>query len=84
MAFHYEADFRKGEFNESQQYSKLVAQFKEHVPVLRGSNGIWHIEMFDYDQYWDEDEMRYLSDNEFDAKYFFEKSVSDENENLEL
>ena len=76
--------FQKGEFNQRQQYSKLVAQWKEHVPVFRGSNGIWHIEMFDYDRYWDEDEMRYLSDDEFDAKHFSEKSVSDENENLEL
>ena len=80
--FHYEADFRKGEFNERQQYTKLVEKWKEHVPVFRGSNGTWHIEMFDYEQYWDEDEMRYLSEDEYDAKYFSEKPEdfnSDEN-----
>lgn len=66
--FHYEADFRKGEFNERQQYTKLVEQWKEHVPAFRGSNGTWHIEMFDYEQYWDEDEMRYLSEEEHFSK----------------
>ncbi|MCZ2101791.1 MAG: hypothetical protein LC107_09675 [Chitinophagales bacterium] len=68
-AYHYEADFRKGEFNERQQYSKLVAKWKKGVPVLRGTNGTWHLEMFDYEQYWDEDELRYLSDEEYDAKF---------------
>lgn len=69
-AFHYEADFRKGEFNERQQYTKLVEKWKEHVPVFRGSSGEWHIEMFDYEDYWDEDEMRYLSEEEYDSKHF--------------
>lgn len=68
-AFHYEADFRKGEFDERQQYTKLVEKWKEEMPIFRGSNGTWHIEMFDYEQYWDEDEMRYLSEDE----YFGEK-----------
>lgn len=67
--FHYEADFRKGEFNERQQYTKLVEKWKEEMPVFRGTNGTWHIEMFDYEQYWDEDKMRYLSDEEYDMKY---------------
>src|SRR5690606_22153468 len=79
-AFHYEADFRKGEFNQRQQYTKLVAQWKEHVPVFRGTNGIWHIEMFDYDRYWDEDEMRYLSEEEYDAKHSIKNP---ENRNLD-
>lgn len=68
--FHYEADFRKGEFNERQQYTKLVDQWTENVPVFRGSNGTWHIEMFDYEDYWDEDEMRYLSEQEYNSKNF--------------
>lgn len=68
--FHYEAEFRKDEFNERQQYTKLVEKWKEHVPVFRGSNGNWYIEMFDYNEYWDEDEMRYLSEDEYGAKHF--------------
>lgn len=68
-AFNYEADFRKGEFNERQQYTKLVEYWKQEVPVLRGTNGTWHMEMFDYEKYWDEEKMRYLSDEEINAKY---------------
>lgn len=68
-AFHYEADFRKGEFSERQQYSKLVEQWKEQVPVFRGTNGSWHIEMYDYELNWDEEKMRYLSDEEYEAKF---------------
>lgn len=67
--FNYEADFRKGEFNERQQYSMLVERLKSNVPVLRGSNGTWYIEMYDYQHYWDEDEMRYLSDEEYETKF---------------
>lgn len=67
--FHYEADFRKGEFNERQQYTKLVECWKECVPVFRGTNGTWHIEMFDYEKHWDEEKMRYLSDDELNAKF---------------
>lgn len=48
-AFNYEADFREGEFDERQQYTKLVEKWKEHVPYFRGSNGTWHLEMYDYD-----------------------------------
>ena len=66
--FHYEADFRKGEFTEREQYTKLVEQWKETHPLLRGTNGTWHIEMFDYELNWDEDEGRYLSDEEYYAK----------------
>lgn len=72
--FHYEADFRKGEFNERQQYTKLVEKWKEHAPVFRGTNSIWYFEMFDYEQYWDEDDMRYLSEEEQNAKYLSRNS----------
>ena len=68
-AFHYEADFRKGEFTEREQYAKLVKCWKETYPLFRGTNGIWHIEMYDYEQYWDEKEMRYLTEEEYFAKY---------------
>jgi len=70
-AFHYEADFRTGEFNRRQQYTKLVEKWKDHVPVFRGTNGTWHLEMYDYEMYWDEKEMRYLSDEEFNERYNF-------------
>lgn len=72
-AFHYEADFRQGEFNERQQYTKLVEYWKRDVPVFRGTNGTWHIEMYDYEKYWDEKEMRYLSDEELNAKYNYDE-----------
>lgn len=55
-AFNYEADFRKGEFDERQQYTKLVEKWKASVPVYRGTNGTWHIEMFDYEDDWEEDD----------------------------
>jgi hypothetical protein len=67
--FNYEAVFRKGEFNERQQYSMLVTNWKNHVPILRGTNGTWYIEMYDDQLYWDDDQMRYLSDEEYDAKF---------------
>jgi len=70
-AFHYEADFRNGEFDKRQQYTKLVEKWKDHVPVFRGTTGTWHLEMYDYEMYWDEKEMRYLSDEEFDARHNF-------------
>ena len=47
-AFHYEADFRKGEFTEREQYTKLVGEWVESHPFFRGAEGTWHIEMFDY------------------------------------
>lgn len=72
-AFHLEADFRKGEFTEREQYTKLVEAWKEYVPDFRGSNGTWHLEMFDYELNWDEDEMRYLTDEEYEAKHFPEE-----------
>lgn len=81
--FHYEADFRKGEFNKREQYTKLVEKWKEHVPVLRGSNGVWHIEMFDYEQYWDELKMCYLTEDEYFAEHPIPKMEDfnlDENE----
>ena len=61
-AFNYEADFRKGEFDERQQYTKLVEKWKETVPVIRGTNGTWHFEMYDYedeceDDEWEDDEL---------------------------
>jgi len=50
-AFHYEVDFRKGEFTEREQYTKLVDCWEETHPVFRGTNGTWHIGMYDYEQY---------------------------------
>ncbi len=55
-AFNYEADFRKGEFDERQQYTKLVEKWKASAPVYRGTNGTWHIEMLDYEDEWEEDD----------------------------
>ena len=66
--FHYEADFRQGEFTEREQYTKLVNCWKKTYPLFRGSNGTWHIEMYDYELNWDEDEGRYLSDEEYYTK----------------
>ncbi len=63
--FHYEADFRKGEFNERKQYTMLIEKWKKHVPVFRGTNGTWHFEMYNYETHWDEEQMRYLSDEEY-------------------
>jgi hypothetical protein len=67
--FHYEAVFRKGEFSERQQYTKLVEYWKHSAPKMRYSNGTWYFEMFDYEKYWDEDEMRYLTEDEYFTKY---------------
>lgn len=72
--FHYEADFRRGEFDERQQYTRLEEKWKEHVPIFRGTNGTWHLEIFDYEQYWDENEMRFLSEEEQNAKYLSRRS----------
>ena len=66
--FHYKANFRKGEFTEREQYTKLVNCWKETFPLLRGTNGTCHIKMYDYGTNWDEDERRYLSDEEYYAK----------------
>ncbi|MCL2649932.1 MAG: hypothetical protein FWD60_02760 [Candidatus Azobacteroides sp.] len=67
--FHYEADFRKGEFTEREQYTKLVECLGKTYPLFRGTNGTWHIEMYDYEQCWDEIEMRYLTEEEYFAKH---------------
>jgi hypothetical protein len=66
--FHYAAVFRNGEFSEREQYTKLVECWKKTYPLLRGSNGIWYIEMYDYEQYWDEESQCYLSDEEYFVK----------------
>jgi hypothetical protein len=66
--FHYEAVFRKGEFSERENYTKLVECWKQTHPLFRGTNGTWYIEMFDYEQNWDEESQRYLSDEEYFAK----------------
>jgi hypothetical protein len=66
--FHYEAVFRKSEFTEREQYTKLVEQWKKVHPLLKGTNGTWYIEMFDYELNWDEKEGRYLSDEEYLVK----------------
>jgi len=67
--FHYEAAFRKGEFTRREQYTKLIECWKKTYPLFRGSNGTWYIEMYDYEHYWDEEEMRYLTDEEYFAKF---------------
>ena len=67
-AFNYEADFRRGEFTEREQYTKLVENWKESHPLLKGTRGTWHIEIFDYEQDWDEDEGRYITDEEYFEK----------------
>jgi hypothetical protein len=69
--FHYEADFRRGEFNEREQYTKLVEHWKKTHPLFRGTNGAWHIEMFDYEQYWDVEDQCYLSEEAYFAKHNF-------------
>ena len=46
----------------------MVEQWKKSHPLLKGTNGTWHVEMFDYEQIWDEKEGRYLSDEEYFAK----------------
>ena len=82
-AFHYEADFRRGEFTEREQYTKLVECWGKTHPIFRGSNGTWHIEMYDYEQCWDEEEIRYLTDEEYLAKHpFITDFEPDENEEL--
>ena len=63
-AFHYEADFRKGEFTEREQYTQLVEKWGNSYPLLRGTEGTWHIEMFDYMLNWDEDKGCYVPDEE--------------------
>jgi len=60
--FHYEADFRQGEFTEREQYTKLVNCWEKTYPLFRGTSGNCHIEMYDYELNWDEEEQRYLSD----------------------
>ena len=60
QVFRFVPDFRKGEFTNREQYTKLVEKWKDNVPDFRGTNGFWHLEMFDYELNWDEDEMRYL------------------------
>lgn len=67
--FHYEPDFREGEFDIRQQYSMLIEKWNDHVPLFRGTNGTWHLEMYDYEKYWDTDEMRYLTDEEYKLKF---------------
>jgi hypothetical protein len=67
--FHYEADFRRGEFTEREQYTKLVEHWKKTHPLFRGTNGSWHIEMYDYEQYWDEEGQCYLSEEAYFARH---------------
>ena len=63
-AFHYEPEFRKGEFTEREQYAKLVAEWAKPHPFFRGSEGTWHIEMYDYMLNWDEEKGCYVQDEE--------------------
>lgn len=52
-AFNYKAVARKGEFTEREIYTKLVDYWKEPVPLFRGTNGTWYIELYDYETDWD-------------------------------
>jgi hypothetical protein len=67
--FHYEAETRKGEFTDREIYTKLVDCWKKHFPLFRGTNGTWHIELYDYEQNWDEESKCYVSDEEYFAKH---------------
>jgi hypothetical protein len=63
QVFHYEADIRKGEFTDREMYSKLVAYWKKSYPLFRGTNGTWHIEMYDYMLNWDVEQQKYVDDD---------------------
>ena len=67
--FHYNPVFFRGEFTEREQYTKLVNYWKETVPLVRYDDSTLHIEMYDYENYWDEDEQRYLTDEEYWIKF---------------
>ena len=67
--FHYAPVFRKGDLTEREQYTKLVNSWKKTYPLIRCEDGTWYIEMYDYEQNWDEEEQRYLSDEEYLVKY---------------
>lgn len=45
--YNYEADFIENQFTERQEYTKLVDSWKIEVPVFHGSNGTWHLELYD-------------------------------------
>jgi hypothetical protein len=69
QVFHYEADIRKGDFTDREIYTKLVDCWKKRFPLFRGVDGTWHIELYDYDQNWDEELGRYISDEEYFEKH---------------
>jgi hypothetical protein len=58
--FHYDATIRKGEFTEREIYTKLVDYWKKTIPLVRGTNGTWHIEIYDYMLNWDEKSRKYI------------------------
>jgi hypothetical protein len=64
-AFHYEADIRKGEYTDREIYTKLVNCWKKSYPLLRGVNGAWHIELYNYQLHWDEKRECYISEEEY-------------------
>ena len=61
--FHYDAVTRKGEFTERQIYTKLVNCWKESFPLFRGTNGVWYIELYNYEKNWDEEKGEYVDDD---------------------
>jgi hypothetical protein len=63
--FHYEADIREGEFTDREIYTKLVDCWKKSYPLFRGTNGTWHIEMYDYELNWDVEQQKYVDDEEY-------------------
>jgi hypothetical protein len=67
--FHYEEDFCRGEFTEREQYTKLVEHWKKTHLLFRGTNVTRHIEMYDYEQYWNEEDQCYLSEEAYFAKH---------------
>jgi hypothetical protein len=68
-AFHYEAVFCKSEFTERDQNIKLIEHWKKAHPLFRGNNGTWDIEIYDYEQYWNEEYQCYLSEEVYLAKH---------------
>jgi hypothetical protein len=69
--FHYEAEMRKGEFTDRESYTKLVDCWKETFPLVRGTGNTVHIELYDYEQNWDEERECYISNEEYFAKHNF-------------
>jgi hypothetical protein len=78
--FNYEADIRKGEFTDREIYTKLVDCWKKSYPLFRGTNGAWHIEMYDYELNWDVKQQKYVDDDEYYAKFNIDMNFDDNEE----